>query len=46
MLTHSKPHIRKRAVIAVYKALIKYPDAAPFALTRLKEKLDDEDLGG
>jgi AP-3 complex subunit delta-1 len=46
MLSHSRPHIRKRAVIAVYKALIKYPEAAPFALTRLKEKLEDDDLGG
>jgi AP-3 complex subunit delta-1 len=46
MLSHSRPHIRKRAVIAVYKMLIKYPEAAPFALTRLKEKLDDQDLGG
>ncbi|KAH8991957.1 Adaptor protein complex AP-3 delta subunit [Lactarius akahatsu] len=45
MLSHSRPHIRKRAVIAVYKALIKYPEAAPFALTRLKEKLEDQDLG-
>ncbi|KAN0135622.1 Ap3d1 protein [Lactarius tabidus] len=45
MLSHSRPHIRKRAVIAVYKALIKYPEATPFALTRLKEKLEDQDLG-
>ncbi|KAF8273827.1 adaptin N terminal region-domain-containing protein [Lactarius quietus] len=45
MLSHSRPNIRKRAVIAVYKALIKYPEAAPFALTRLTEKLEDQDLG-
>ncbi|KAI0050601.1 Ap3d1 protein [Auriscalpium vulgare] len=45
MLNHSRPHIRKRAVIAVYKALVKYPDATAFALTRMKEKLDDPDQG-
>ncbi|KAI0271465.1 Ap3d1 protein [Gloeopeniophorella convolvens] len=45
MLSHSRPHIRKRAVIAVYKALVKYPEATPFALTRLKEKLEDQDPG-
>jgi AP-3 complex subunit delta-1 len=45
MLNHSKPHIRKRAVIAVYKALVKYPEATPFAISRLREKLEDEDPG-
>jgi AP-3 complex subunit delta-1 len=45
MLNHSKAHIRKRAVIAVYKALVKYPEATPYALTRLKERLEDQDPG-
>ena len=45
MLNHSKAHIRKRAVIAVYKTLVKYPEATPFALTRLKERLEDQDSG-
>jgi AP-3 complex subunit delta-1 len=45
LLNHSKPHVRKRAVIAVYKTLVKYPDATPFALTRLKERLEDQDPG-
>jgi AP-3 complex subunit delta-1 len=45
MLNHSRPHIRKRAVVAVYKMLVKYPQASPYALTRLKEKLEDPDLG-
>ncbi|THH19000.1 hypothetical protein EW146_g2089 [Bondarzewia mesenterica] len=45
MLNHSRPHIRKRAVIAVYKVLLKYPEATAYALTRLKEKLDDPDPG-
>ena len=46
MMNHSRSNIRKRAVIAVYKMLIKYPQATPFALPRLKEKLDDADTGG
>ncbi|KAH9982297.1 Clathrin/coatomer adaptor, adaptin-like protein [Lactifluus volemus] len=45
MLNHSKPYIRKRAIIAVYKALVKYPEATPFAISRLKEKLEDQDSG-
>jgi AP-3 complex subunit delta len=45
MLNHSKPHIRKRAVIAVYKVLVKYPEATPFAILQLKEKLEDQDPG-
>ncbi|KAI0323040.1 adaptin N terminal region-domain-containing protein [Amylostereum chailletii] len=45
MLNHSRPNIRKRAVIAVYKMLVKYPQAAPLALGRLKEKLNDTDPG-
>ncbi|VDC05752.1 unnamed protein product [Peniophora sp. CBMAI 1063] len=43
MLNHSRPQIRKRAVAAVYKMLVKYPQASPYALPRLREKLDDPD---
>ncbi|KZV61604.1 Adaptor protein complex AP-3 delta subunit [Peniophora sp. CONT] len=45
MLNHSRPAIRKRAVAAVYKMLVKYPQASPYALPRLREKLDDPDAG-
>ncbi|KAI0031249.1 adaptin N terminal region-domain-containing protein [Vararia minispora EC-137] len=45
MLNHSRPHVRKRAVIAVYRMLAKYPQASPYALTRLKDKLEDSDIG-
>lgn len=44
-LNHSRPQIRKRAVAAVYKMLVKYPQASPYALPRLREKLDDPDPG-
>ncbi|ETW86760.1 hypothetical protein HETIRDRAFT_166278 [Heterobasidion irregulare TC 32-1] len=45
MLNHSRPQVRKRAVIAVYKVLTKYPEATPIAIARFKEKLDDPDPG-
>ena len=45
MLNHSRPRIRKRAVLVMYKALVKYPDVLPHAFTRLREKLDDPDAG-
>lgn len=45
MLNHSRPHIRKRAVLALYKAIIRYPEVLPQCMTRLREKLDDSDDG-
>lgn len=45
MLNHSRPHIRKRAVLALYKAMIRFPDVAPQSLDRLKERLEDPDPG-
>ncbi|KAG2022853.1 Ap3d1 protein [Coprinopsis cinerea AmutBmut pab1-1] len=43
MLTHSRPHIRKRAIIAVYKLMVKYPEVTPQARPRLEERLEDTD---
>ncbi|KAI9060492.1 Adaptor protein complex AP-3 delta subunit [Trametes sanguinea] len=45
MLNHSRPHIRKRAILALYKAIIKYPEILPQCMSRLKDKLDDPDDG-
>ncbi|KAJ7754976.1 adaptin N terminal region-domain-containing protein [Mycena maculata] len=45
MLTHSRAHIRKRAILALYKAMVKYPEALQQGIARLKEKLDDPDPG-
>lgn len=45
MLTHSRPHIRKRAVVALYKVFLKYPDVVPQAMGRLRERLEDPDPG-
>lgn len=43
MLNHSKPYIRKKAVLAMYKIFLKYPDALRIHLDRLASKLDDDD---
>ena len=45
MLNHSRPVIRKRAVLALYKIIANYPDVATVALPRLAEKLNDPDQG-
>ncbi|KAI5116434.1 hypothetical protein M0805_000213 [Coniferiporia weirii] len=45
MLTHSRPAIRKRAVLALYKVFMKYPDAIEYGMERLKERLEDPDTG-
>ena len=43
MLTHSRAQIRKRAVLALYKVLTKYPELTQPAMTRLRERLEDPD---
>jgi AP-3 complex subunit delta-1 len=45
MLNHSRPVIRKRAVVALYKVIASYPDVVSSALPRLAEKLNDLDQG-
>ena len=45
MLNHSRPHIRKRAVLAMYKVFTKYPEILPQSMNRLRDKLDDSDPG-
>ncbi|CDO73429.1 hypothetical protein BN946_scf185013.g63 [Trametes cinnabarina] len=45
MLNHSRPHIRKRAILALYKAIMKYPEILPQCMSRLRDKLDDPDDG-
>jgi AP-3 complex subunit delta-1 len=43
MLTSSRPYIRKRAVLVLYKIFLKFPDALRPSFNRLKEKLEDPD---
>ncbi|KAJ3029605.1 AP-3 complex subunit delta-1 [Rhizophlyctis rosea] len=43
MLNHSRPYIRKRVILVLYKLFLKYPEALRLAFPRLKEKLSDPD---
>lgn len=43
-LTHLKPYIRKKAVLALYKVFLQYPESLRSALPRVIEKLDDTDV--
>ncbi|KAJ3061940.1 AP-3 complex subunit delta-1, partial [Quaeritorhiza haematococci] len=44
MLNHSRPYIRKRVILVLYRVFLKYPEALRMAFPRLKEKLDDPDV--
>jgi AP-3 complex subunit delta-1 len=44
-LNHSRAHIRKRAVAAMYKVCTQYPEAIPAGMPRMREKLEDPDPG-
>ncbi|EDV21570.1 uncharacterized protein TRIADDRAFT_29995, partial [Trichoplax adhaerens] len=41
LLASTKPYIRKRAIIVLYKIFLKFPEALRPAYPRLKAKLDD-----
>lgn len=43
MLNHSKPTIRKKAVLVMYKVFLQYPEALRSAYPKLREKLEDPD---
>ncbi|XP_074026744.1 adaptor-related protein complex 3, delta 1 subunit-like garnet [Leptinotarsa decemlineata] len=45
LLSSTKPYIRKKAVLMMYKVFLKYPEALRPAFPRLKEKLEDADPG-
>lgn len=45
LLTHSRPTVRKNAVVALFKLLLNYPDALTIGVERLKERLGDDDPG-
>ncbi|ODQ67529.1 Adaptor protein complex AP-3 delta subunit [Nadsonia fulvescens var. elongata DSM 6958] len=44
MLNHSKPYIRKKAVLAMYKIFLQFPEALRTSFSRLRDKLQDEDM--
>lgn len=43
MLNHSKPYIRKKAILAMYKIFLQFPEALRSSFSRLKDKLSDPD---
>ena len=45
LLTSTKPYIRKKAVLILYKVFLRYPEALRQAFPRLKERLEDPDPG-
>lgn len=44
-LSSSRPYVRKRCVLLLYKIFLKYPDSLRPTFPRLKEKLEDPDPG-
>ncbi|OZJ03164.1 hypothetical protein BZG36_04066 [Bifiguratus adelaidae] len=43
MLTHSRPYIRKKVVLMLYKVFLRFPEALRLSFPRLREKLEDPD---
>lgn len=44
-MASTKPYLRKKAVLLLYKVFLKFPEALRPAFPRLKEKLEDPDPG-
>lgn len=42
-MTSSRPYLRKKAVLIMYKIFLNYPDSLRPSFPRLKEKLDDSE---
>ncbi|XP_029469769.1 AP-3 complex subunit delta-1 [Rhinatrema bivittatum] len=45
LMSHTKPYIRKKSVLIMYKVFLRYPESLRPAFPRLKEKLEDPDPG-
>lgn len=45
MLNHSRPLIRKRAILVLYKMMLLNPNFLDRGFAKLREKLEDPDLG-
>lgn len=45
LLTHTKPVIRKRALLVLHSIILQYPPALEQALPKISERLDDSDNG-
>jgi len=45
LLSSTKPYLRKKAVLMMYKVFLRFPEALRPAFSRLKDKLEDMDCG-
>ena len=45
LMSSSKPYLRKKGILTMYKVFTKFPDALRPAFPRLKERLEDPDPG-
>lgn len=45
LLTHSKPQVRKRAVLVLYRIVEAWPESLAMSFGRLRERLEDDDPG-
>lgn len=45
LLSSTKPYLRKKAVLMMYKVFLRFPEALRPAFPRLKDKLEDMDCG-
>lgn len=45
LLSSTKPYLRKKAVILMYKILTVFPETLPEVMPKLEEKLEDSDQG-
>ncbi|XP_078318689.1 AP-3 complex subunit delta-1-like isoform X2 [Crassostrea virginica] len=45
LMTSTRPYLRKKAVLIMYKVFLQFPEALRPAFPRLKEKLEDPDQG-
>jgi len=43
LMSHSKPYVRKKAVLAMYKLFVAYPQGLRLTFEKLKDKLNDPD---
>ncbi|XP_063704596.1 AP-3 complex subunit delta [Culicoides brevitarsis] len=45
LMSSTKPYLRMKAVLMMYKVFLRYPEALRIAFPKLKEKLEDPDPG-
>lgn len=45
LLSSSRPYVRKKALLLLYKIFLKYPESLRSTFPRLKERLEDQDPG-